>query len=115
MSIVKDFRYPVSVQLVEDRQSLASAPDKPSLDVATPPEFIGGVPGVWSPAELLVASAATCYALTFEAVGGRSGLPVPHVDVGGGGQVPRRGDRGFGLIAIELDLTVETEEVHHEA
>src|SRR6266511_4713868 len=106
MSIVKDFRYPVSVQLVEDRQSLASAPDKPSLDVATPPEFLGGVPGVWSPEELLVASAATCYALTFEAVADRRGIPVQNVAVSGAGHVTRREDGRFGFIAIELDLTV---------
>jgi organic hydroperoxide reductase OsmC/OhrA len=115
MRIVKDFRFPVSVRLDERRRTVASAPDKPTLDVASPPEFHGGVRGVWSPEELIVASAASCYALTFAAVAERRAIPVRNVVVSGAGHVTRRDDGRFGFIAIELDLTVETDQVHHEA
>ena len=39
MSVVKDFRFPVSIRLVEGRRTIASAVDKDDLEVATPPEF----------------------------------------------------------------------------
>ena len=60
MSVVKDFRFPVSVELVTGRLTRLSAVDKVDLHVATPPEFHGGLPGIWSPEELLVGAAASC-------------------------------------------------------
>ena len=55
MSITKDFRYKVDVAWEGDRITSVTSPDKPELTVATPPEFKNGVPGVWSPEDLLVA------------------------------------------------------------
>ena len=59
MSITKDFRYKVGSRLGRrpDHECHARR-TSPSLTVATPPEFKNGVPGVWSPEDLLVASAA---------------------------------------------------------
>ena len=36
MSIVKDFRFPVSVRLIEGRRTIASAVDKDDWEIATP-------------------------------------------------------------------------------
>lgn len=38
------------------------------IEVATPPQFPKGIPGVWSPEHLLVASVASCLMATFLAV-----------------------------------------------
>lgn len=71
MATVKAHRFPVSIQWKEGRLTQASAPGKPALKVATPPEFKGGIPGVWSPEDLLVAATAACYAVTLLAVSER--------------------------------------------
>ena len=109
MSVVKDFRFPVSVTLVEGRLTEASVAGKPDIQVATPPEFRGGIPGVWSPEDLLVASAASCYAVTLVAVGERADVPVRALSVTAAGHVTRRDDGKFGFVAIELDVRFETD------
>ena len=110
MSIVKDFRFPVSVRLVEGRRTIASAVDKGDLEIATPPEFRDGVPGVWSPEELLVSAAASCYAVTLAAVLDRRAVPVHALNVSAAGHVTRRDDGRFGFVAIELDVHLETDD-----
>lgn len=45
-----------------------------TLEVATPPEFIGGVPGIWSPEHLFVAAVNSCYMTTFLAIAENSKL-----------------------------------------
>lgn len=109
MSIVKDFRFPVSVRLIEGRRTIASAVDKNELEIATPPEFRDGVPGVWSPEELVVSAAASCYALTLAAVLERRAIPVHSLSVSAAGHVTRRDDGRFGFVAVELDLHLETD------
>jgi organic hydroperoxide reductase OsmC/OhrA len=110
MSVVKDFRFPVSVSVVEGRLTRASVPGKHDLAVATPPEFAGGIPGVWSPEDLLVASAASCYAVTLTAVAERADVPIRELVVTGAGHVTRRDDGRFGFVAVELDARFETDE-----
>lgn len=115
MSVVKDFRFPVTVDVVEGRLTLASVPGKSDLEVATPPEFAGGIPGVWSPEDLLVAAAASCYAVTLVAVAERADIPVRMLSVSGAGHVTRRDDGKFGFVAIELDVRFETDPETAEA
>ena len=109
MSIVKDFRFPVSVRLIEGRRTIASAVDKADLEIATPPEFRDGIAGVWSPEELLVSAAASCYAVTLASVLDRHEIPAHSLDVSAAGHVTRRDDGRFGFVAIELDLHLETD------
>ena len=49
MTTFKEHRFPVSVHWVGGRLTSASSPGKPDLQVATPPDFKGGIAGVWSP------------------------------------------------------------------
>jgi organic hydroperoxide reductase OsmC/OhrA len=92
----------------------ASAPDKPKLDIATPPEFVGGVEGVWSPEELLVSAVASCYSLTFAAIAERLQIPLLSMEISGTGHVSRRDDGRYGFVAIELDVEVETPEASRD-
>lgn len=109
MSITKDYRYKVGVAWEGDRITSVSSPDKPDLEVATPPEFKNGVPGVWSPEDLLVASAASCYALTLVAVAERRELPVRSLKLSGTGHLTPRDNSRFGFVAIELTAVIRTD------
>jgi organic hydroperoxide reductase OsmC/OhrA len=108
MSIVKDHRFPTSVRWLGGRLTRVSAPEKPDLDVAVPPEFRGGIEGVWSPEELLVAATASCYSVTVAAVAERHEVPLYDISVRGVGHVTRREDGRLGFVAIELSATVQT-------
>src|SRR5919198_6646339 len=79
----KTYRFPVGVHWQGGRLTRASAFDKPDLRIATPPQFRRGVPGVWSPEELLVAAVASCFALTLAAVAERMEVPLLALDVTG--------------------------------
>ena len=111
MSISKDFRFPVSVVLEGERITEVSAPDLETITVAVPPEF-HGPPGHWSPEHLLVASAATCYVVTFSAIAERSGIPVHSLAVTATGHVARRDDGRMGFVAVELTPRILTEPAH---
>lgn len=39
-----------------------------TIEVATPPEFPNGIPGIWSPEHLFVASVSSCLMTTFLAI-----------------------------------------------
>ncbi len=86
-----------------------AAPGKPELTVATPPEFRGGVEGVWSPEHLLVGSVASCYAVTFAAIAERRRLPVLSLEVRAAGDVTRRVDGRLGFTVIDLEVVLDTE------
>jgi peroxiredoxin-like protein len=115
MSITKDYRYGVEVDWEGDRLTSVSSSGKRELEVATPPEFKGGLAGVWSPEDLLVAAAASCFTVTLVAVLERRDLPLLELKVSGTGHVTARDDGRFGFVAIELTATVRTEEASLDA
>jgi peroxiredoxin-like protein len=102
MATVKAHQFPVSIQWQEGRLTRATAPGKPALEIATPPEFKGGIAGVWSPEELLVAATAACYTVTLLAVAERKGVTLLDLKVDGTGHVQVRHDGRFGFVAVEL-------------
>lgn len=51
-----------------------------TIDVATPPEFPKGMPGVWSPEHLLVAAVSGCFMTTFLAIAENSKLDFDDFD-----------------------------------
>lgn len=109
MTVLKDHRFPVTVRWVGGRLTLASSPGKPDLQVAAPPDFNGGIAGVWSPEDLLVASTIACFTVTLVAVAERRRLPLRDLDVRGTGHVSKREDGRFGFVAVELDADIETD------
>jgi peroxiredoxin-like protein len=67
--------YEVNLQWGNGRKGLVSSPVLDhSIEVATPPEFPKGIPGIWSPEHLLVAAVNSCLMTTFLAVAENSGL-----------------------------------------
>ena len=67
--------YNVNINWENDRKGLMSSPVLDSnIEVATPPEFPGGMPGIWSPEHLLVAAVNSCLMTTFLAISENSKL-----------------------------------------
>ena len=61
--------YEVKLNWESDRKGLMSSPVlKSNIEVATPPEFPKGIPGIWSPEHLLVAAVNSCLMTTFLAI-----------------------------------------------
>jgi peroxiredoxin-like protein len=109
MTRAKAFRFPVAVEWKGGPMTVATIGGKPDLAVATPPELGSGVEGVWSPEDLLVASAATCYAVTLSAIARRGNIALSSMGVSGVGQLGPRDDGRFGFTSIDLAVDVETE------
>ena len=82
--------YEVNLNWVADRKGTLSSPvlnDK--VDVATPPEFAKGMPGIWSPEHLFVASVSSCLMTTFLAIAEFSKLDYISLEVGATGKLEK--------------------------
>ncbi len=66
--------YATKLEWKETRKGTISAEGLPSVEVATPPEFPGGIAGIWSPEHLFVAAAEVCLMTTFLAIAENSKL-----------------------------------------
>lgn len=66
--------YEVSVQWNAEKKGTMSSPGLSPVEVATPPEFPGGHPGIWSPEHLFVGAVNSCFMTTFLAIAANSKL-----------------------------------------
>jgi organic hydroperoxide reductase OsmC/OhrA len=74
--------YNVDVVWTQDRKGLLSSPElkdpekagKNAIEVATPPEFPKGIPGIWSPEHLFTAAVSSCLMTTFLSIAENSKL-----------------------------------------
>jgi len=69
----KKFIYKNSIEWQEEKKGIISSDDKPSIKVATPPEFKGHA-GIWNPEDLFIASVNTCIMTTFLYLADRNNL-----------------------------------------
>jgi organic hydroperoxide reductase OsmC/OhrA len=105
----KKFDFPVGVRWLAGKRTVVSVPGKDELEVATPPEFKGGVEGVWSPEDLFVASVASCFTVTLVGIADRRGIPLRSLAVGGSGVVTQRHDGRFGFAETVLHVELATD------
>lgn len=73
--------YQVNVSWGSDRKGIMCSPELATtangascIEVATPPEFPKGMPGIWSPEHLFTAAVSSCLMTTFLAVAENSKL-----------------------------------------
>src|SRR5688572_10765706 len=73
--------YNVNVTWNKDRQGMMCSPEltkngptQSCIEVATPPEFPKGIPGIWSPEHLFTAAVSSCLMTTFLAIAENSKL-----------------------------------------
>lgn len=111
----REFRFPVEVEWAGGRRTVAVVGGKEALVIATPPEFKGTDPTLWSPEDAFVAAAGSCLAVTIAALAERAELPLRSLDVHAEGVVGRRADGRFGFTRIEQAVVLETEPGHEQA
>jgi organic hydroperoxide reductase OsmC/OhrA len=111
----KEFHFPLVVYWVGGRRVSASVEGKQPVDVCPPPVFRGTDPSTWSAEDLLVASAASCLAVTFTGIAERAGLEYEKLAVGGDGVCGRRPDGRFGFTRLALRVELETRADEAEA
>ena len=114
---VRPKEFPFSVEVVWEggRRTRAYVAGKHALQIATPPEFRGTDPDLWSPEDAFVAAAASCLALTIAALAEHEELPLADLSVQAEGVIGRREDRRFGFVRIEQTVTLETEPGREQA
>lgn len=67
--MAKEHFYEVNLRWKEGRTGILSSPVlNDTITCATPPEFTGGIPGIWSPEHLYAAAISSCYMSTFVAI-----------------------------------------------
>lgn len=73
--------YKVDITWSKERRGIMCSPelesgisDKGCIEVATPPQFPKGIPGIWSPEHLFTASVSSCLMTTFLAIAENSSL-----------------------------------------
>jgi organic hydroperoxide reductase OsmC/OhrA len=108
MSAFRIHRYGVRTEWQDGSRVTLAAPGKPGLDVALPSDFENGVPRVWSPEELLIASLATCFELTMIAVAEFRNVPLHCVRIDATGHVVRK-NNAYTLTLLELDVHAGTD------
>lgn len=85
--------------------TLSSDKLEKSIEVATPPEFPGGVDGIWSPEHLFIASVSSCFMTTFTAIAGFSKLGYESLEVKAVGTMTKQ-DGKFMMSEIILKPTL---------
>ncbi|MCF2137121.1 MAG: OsmC family protein [Candidatus Thorarchaeota archaeon] len=108
--------YEVRIDWTHDRIGDLIIEGKPTIQIATPPQFDGGVPGIISPEDLFVASAATCVMTTFVTFAQKLRFDYKAFSCKGIGRV-ERAEKGFLFTKIVLKATVviESEDLRHKA
>ncbi len=93
--------YNTKVKWTEGRKGELSSSSFPQVTVATPPEFPQGVPNVWSPEHLFVASINICLMTTFLAIADNSKLEYNSFECEGTGKMERVNGK-FMISEVEL-------------
>lgn len=78
---MKEHYYNIDIKWSRDRKGLMCSSEittplseRGCIEVATPPEFPKGIPGIWSPEHLFTASVVSCFMTTFLAIADNSNL-----------------------------------------
>jgi organic hydroperoxide reductase OsmC/OhrA len=105
--------YNVDIAWSKDRKGMMCSPEisnskLPSegcIEVATPPEFPKGIPGIWSPEHLFTASISSCLMTTFLAIAENSKLEFVSFRCSSKGKLEQR-DGKFMMTEVILEPLV---------
>lgn len=82
--------YEVELKWDADRKgTLSSRELDEKIVVATPPDFPKGIPGIWSPEHLLIASVTSCFMTTFLAIAENSKLEFESLSINANGNLDK--------------------------
>ena len=97
--------YNLSLKWKEGRKGMMESPELPTkIEVATPPEFEKGIPGIWSPEHLFTASVLSCFMTTFLAIAEYSKLEYESFDCDAEGILDKVDGR---ILMTEVNLTAK--------
>ena len=102
----KSYAFPAAVEWLAGRTVSARVTGKQHIAIGPPVEFGGTDPVVWSPEDLLVASVASCLAVTYTGLAQKRGLHLSSLRVEGDGVVGTREDSRFGFTELNLHLRI---------
>jgi hypothetical protein len=110
--------YHVDVNWNTDRKGVMCSPELnrdagSCIEVATPPEFPKGMPGIWSPEHLFTAAVSSCLMTTFLAVAENSKLNFKHFSCKSSGKLEQV-DGKFMMSEILLEPVVTVTDVHEQ-
>jgi len=78
----EEHSYNVNLSWKEGRIGTLRSPElNEEIEVATPPDFDGGVEGIWSPEHLFLSSVSSCFMTTFVAIAEYSKLSFEDLQV----------------------------------
>jgi peroxiredoxin-like protein len=116
--------YNVDVVWKQERKGMLSSPElnKPSaelnnsIEVATPPEFPKGMPGIWSPEHLFTAAVSSCLMTTFLAIAENSKLEFTNFSCHSKGKLQQvEGKFIMSEIILEPTVTITNEKDRERA
>jgi organic hydroperoxide reductase OsmC/OhrA len=82
------YYFEVQLHWQEGHKGIMTAPDvKDTIRVATPPEFKGGIPDMWSPEHLFLSALSSSFMTTYLALADKAELPISHYECNVIGQV----------------------------
>ncbi len=103
--------YQVALNWKAGRQGIISSDVLTTkIDVATPPEFDKGVPGIWSPEHLFTAAVLSCFMTTFLAIAEYSKLDFENFDCNAEGILDKVEGK-FLMTEINLNATLKISDV----
>lgn len=114
--------YNIELSWISDRKGVLTSPEldeasvgkDTSLEVATPPDFPKGMPGIWSPEHLLTAAVSSCLMTTFLAIAENSKLEFTSFTCNAKGTVDTV-DGKLILSAVQLLPVVTIKQEHDRA
>ena len=116
--------YNVDIAWKQDRKGLLSSPelintdkaDNNGIEVATPPEFPKGIPGIWSPEHLFTAAVSSCLMTTFLSIAENSKLEFTHFECKSKGKLELvDGKFMMSEIILEPSVTIANESDREKA
>ncbi len=107
---MKSHNYNIVVRWNQDRKGMMCSPElsqnpQSCIEVATPPEFPKGIPGIWSPEHLFTAAVSSCLMTTFLAIAENSKLDFVDFSCNAKGRLEQV-DGKFLMTTILLEPTV---------
>lgn len=109
--------YEVGLEWQSQRKGWMNAPGlETGIEVATPPQFPGGMDGIWSPEHLFTSAVLSCFMTTFLAIADNSKLPFKSFNCKAYGKLEKIEGK-FMMSAVHLTpvLVLEDETVVEKA
>jgi peroxiredoxin-like protein len=113
--------YQVDLNWNTDRKGVMCSPELMQdsgscIEVATPPEFPKGIPGIWSPEHLFTAAVSSCLMTTFLAIAENSKLAFSNFSCSSKGKLEQvEGKFQMTEIILEPCVTIEDEKDREKA